>query len=107
WYAHDIIAASEAGIVNGRTTTTFAPEETLTRQEMTVMLMKAYEISTSNSMDASITSSFADVDKIASWAIASVNAAHQLGYVKGIGDSLFIPTGTATRAEAAQMISQL
>jgi hypothetical protein len=107
WYAEDITAAAEAGIVNGRTANIFAPEDTLTRQEMTVMLMKAYGILSGKSIQSSQAATFLDIDKIAEWAIESVSAANKLGFVQGKGGNSFVPLGTSTRAEAVQMIYNL
>ncbi|MCD9022368.1 S-layer homology domain-containing protein [Cohnella silvisoli] len=107
WYSDDITAAVEAGIVKGRTKTKFGPEEVLTRQEMTVMIIKAYEIVSGNAVSNKEPSAFADEEKIAGWAVAAVSAASKLGFVQGQGNSLFDPLGTATRAEAAQIISKL
>ncbi|RED57539.1 S-layer homology domain-containing protein [Cohnella lupini] len=107
WYANDVTAAVEAGIVKGRTTKTFAPDDALTRQEMTVMLMKAYELLSGKTIPSGPSAGFTDKAEIGSWAISSVNAASELGFVKGRGKGNFDPQGTASRAEAAQVISKL
>ncbi|MBP3965444.1 S-layer homology domain-containing protein [Paenibacillus lignilyticus] len=108
WYADEVTAAAEAGIVQGRTATTFAPDAKVTREEMVVMLMKAYEIISGKKADAqSADASFADQSSISAWAANAVNAASSLGMVQGREQNMFLPKGYATRAEAALLIAKL
>lgn len=107
WFASDIAAANEAGIVNGISEAEFKPKAAITREEMAVMLIHAYEygkgVKASNEADAA----FADYDKISSWAQSAVSSARSLGLINGRGDNRFAPQGFATRAESAQAIAKL
>ncbi|MNJ48725.1 Endo-1,4-beta-xylanase A precursor [compost metagenome] len=42
WFASSVAAAYQAGIVNGRTETAFAPNQTISREEMAAMIVRAY-----------------------------------------------------------------
>ncbi|WP_127531117.1 carbohydrate-binding domain-containing protein [Paenibacillus kobensis] len=106
-YASAIAAVTEAGIVNGRSETSFAPKEAITREEITVMLMRAYAYETDRTDEESGHHQYADQSSISAWAQAAVNAAHSLGVIQGRGDNLFVPQGTATRAESAMLIVRL
>ncbi|ANE45675.1 hypothetical protein SY83_04455 [Paenibacillus swuensis] len=106
WYSDEIAAVMEAGIVSGRTATTFAPAEKVTRAEMIVMLMKAYEIQTGKPLESLSENTFTDASLIGTWAQKHVNAAKKLGFIEGRGDGKFSPQGTAVRAEAALLISK-
>ncbi|MNF14235.1 Endoglucanase precursor [compost metagenome] len=43
WYAEAVAAVSGAGIVLGRSADSFAPDQSITREEMAVMIVRAYE----------------------------------------------------------------
>ena len=107
WYASEVAAASEAGIVTGRSATVFAPNDTITREEMVVMLIRAYEHSTGSKATVGNSASFADQATISAWAQDAVKAAQSLGFIIGREDNQFVPQGVATRAESAQIISKL
>ena len=46
WYAPSIAAAFDAGIVTGRSNDTFAPNESLSREEMAIIIINAYRFKT-------------------------------------------------------------
>ncbi|WP_373232246.1 S8 family serine peptidase [Cohnella sp.] len=106
WYASSIAAASEAGIVNGKDETRFAPDETITREQMASMIVRAYAYLTGTELSGG-ESDFLDTDKISKWARSSVNAAQATGLMKGKKDGMFDPQANATRAESAQVIYTL
>ena len=67
WYADEVTAAAEAGIVTGRSQTSFAPEAPVTREEAVVMLVKANAILTGQKVDViAAEASFADTQSISS-----------------------------------------
>lgn len=102
-----VLTAYEAGIVNGTSATTFAPDRRVTRQEIAVMLHRAVkylETKTGKSVltQAGDISSFADAAQVASWAKEGVSAMNAAGIVKGSGLSLY-PAANCT-LEQAQML---
>ena len=103
WAKPFIDSASSAGILTGYEDGTFRPEQLITRQEMTVMIMRASGVS----LDAGSVPTFADASQIAAWAKPSVAHASKLGFVKGRGGNRFEPAEHATRAEAVTMILSL
>ncbi len=105
WYASAIAAASEAGIAAGRSETEFAPNEVITREEMALMLVHAYEVKTGKKLSGS--ASFADADKISPWALQAIEAAAANGLLNGRSQQQFVPKQTATRAESAQAVYNL
>ncbi|WP_020619224.1 S-layer homology domain-containing protein [Paenibacillus daejeonensis] len=107
WYAEAIAAASEAGIITGRTTQTFAPEATITREEMAVMVVRAYAYMLGEGTLMQTTVSFADAGDISEWAAQAVERARHLGLVQGKGDNRFDPKGSQLRSESAQVIWNL
>lgn len=107
WYAESISIANKAGIVSGRSASKFEPNAQITREEITVMLMKAYELKNGKVTVASADAAFTDMKQVSSWAAASIKEAASLGLVQGQSQGLFAPKGIASRAEATQVIYNL
>ncbi len=99
-WAKDFIATAAAnGIVSGYDENTFGPNDLITREQMAVMIAKALKIDVE---DSNIT--FADKEKVSSWAKNAVAASAEKGIIKGYPDNTFKPLGKATRAEAVTVI---
>ncbi|KWX70362.1 hypothetical protein AMQ84_29690 [Paenibacillus riograndensis] len=107
WYAASIAAAYEAGVVTGRSTDTFAPEDTISREEMASMIYKAYLHQTGQNAAFNRQSDFKDAGTISGWAVNAVAAVQELGLISGRGNHLFMPQEQVNRAESAQVISLL
>lgn len=107
WYASSIAAVYEAGIVTGRSKDSFAPEESITREEMASMIYKAYLFHTGQKAAGNRQSNFKDASMISTWAADAVAALQELGFVAGRGNQVFMPRETVNRAESAQIISLL
>jgi|GEM_PF-1933578 len=88
------------GIIHGYPDETLRPNQTITREEMAVMLTAALKLKL-NEPDNIL---FRDDYKISNFARASVNSAVQSGYLKGRDQNLFAPQSTLTRAEAAVLM---
>ncbi|WP_159885192.1 alpha-amylase family glycosyl hydrolase [Paenibacillus puerhi] len=109
WYAPAVSEAVRLGIAGGRSSTSFAPEERITREEMAVMMVRVYGLLTEGEapLSAGGEAPFADGQLIGEWAKPYVSTAAGLGLVQGKGDGVFDPSGPATRAESAQVIWNL
>ncbi|WP_308860080.1 rhamnogalacturonan lyase family protein [Paenibacillus endoradicis] len=107
WYANDIAAAYEAGIITGYDGNRFAPEASITRQEMAVMMLRAYEYASGQKVEISPSDNFTDQDQISTWAKAAVNAIHSIGIIEGNNGNIFNPQGNLNRAESAKVIFEL
>lgn len=106
WYAGAVAAASNAGIIKGRDSEHFAPNDTITREEMAIMTIRAYEIK-AGKKPAKGTTVYSDAEQVSGWAKDAVSAVSALGIMKGTGEQQFNPKGLATRAESAQVAWQL
>ncbi|MBO9600511.1 MAG: S-layer homology domain-containing protein, partial [Cohnella sp.] len=111
WYAKAIHAAVEAGIIQGRTATSFAPNATITREEMSIMIARALAFAGSkvdvSAKQTSLLSAFADKAGISTSAQTAVAQAVETKIVRGDGKGNFNPKSNATRAEAAVTIKRL
>ncbi|MGO4548512.1 GH32 C-terminal domain-containing protein [Paenibacillus sp. 2TAB23] len=107
WYAKVIAAAFEAGIVTGHSADEFAPNKTITRQEMAMIIVRAFEYKSGKDVASSANAPFMDGANISPWAKDAVNAAAELGLIQGRGNKQFVPNGYANRAESVQVVSKL
>ena len=104
YYAPYVNWAASKGIVGGTTSSTFAPDSSITREQMAA-IMKNY----ADKMGYSIPKTpeavtFADNAQISSWAKDAVKAMQQAGVLSGKENNRFDPQGNATRAEAATVL---
>jgi len=106
WYSPYIGGAVASGLVEGKDSGRFDPEATISREEMAVMLVRAYE-RTAGKQEPGRPIEFADSDRLAPWSQASVNRAAQLGLMEGREDGMFCPNDPATRAEAVQVMLRM
>lgn len=105
WAYAGVEAAYEAGIVNGKSETTFDPDANITRQEIAAMIVRAVEYQDAQLLaGVNPTHQFADQGKIGAFAKESVQLAHALGIINGRAGNAFDPTANATRAESAVML---
>lgn len=100
WYAEGVSWAAEQGIVNGYSHGGFGPNNSITREELAVMLWR-YAGKPETSKE---TMNFSDAYMISSWAGDALRWAVGNGILKGKGAGILDPGGYATRAEAAQML---
>ncbi|WP_158560724.1 S-layer homology domain-containing protein [Paenibacillus contaminans] len=114
WYAKVINEAHAAGIVQGITADRFAPEQDISREEMTVMLVRAGKFVSEGKFKGTGTASnaapqqiFADERSISEWAIEDVALAVRAGIINGRTEDTFVPQGQASRAEAGVVVKRL
>jgi len=98
WAEDEIIALTEKGVVNGVGNDMFAPNATITREEFSAMLVRAFL------PDAEIAEiSFSDTKK-GEWYYESVAKAYSAGVVNGTSESLFGTGQNITRQDMAVML---
>ncbi|MEE0775690.1 MAG: S-layer homology domain-containing protein [Bacillota bacterium] len=100
WYTSYVQWAKENQIVNGITATTFAPDQSISREQICVMLVR-FCSRFSISLKARDSQTFADDNKISSYAKESVYIAKANGLVAGKGNNSFDPRANASREETA------
>jgi len=105
WYAKEVGAAAAAGLIVGYDGN-FRPNDTITREEMAVVIMKAYQFLGKAPLKGKI-SQFADKDTISAWAVDYVDGAVSSGLISGMTTDTFAPSDNATRAQVASIIKRL
>ncbi|MBW7458074.1 5'-nucleotidase C-terminal domain-containing protein, partial [Paenibacillus sepulcri] len=99
-------AASENGLVSGITKNRFAPDQTITREQMAIMISRALNLKAGKTLKAESEAKFTDGSAISAGASASVDITVERGVMSG-SSGKFNPKAAATRAEAAKVISLL
>lgn len=118
WYREAVSKALAAGLVSGVSDTEFAPEQSITREQMAVMLMNAYAYARAHdyangtatgpeSTAWDTPSRFNDGADISRWALEAVKRAVGNGLLEGNPDGTFGPRSQATRAQAITVLSRL
>lgn len=107
WYADAVAWAYTAGVVNGTSATQFSPEEPVTREQTAAMLYRYAKYMGQDITVSGNLSVFRDADKISDYAKIPLRWAVGQHIMNGKGNSLLDPTGTATRAEIAQILLNL
>jgi hypothetical protein len=98
-YAH-INALVEIGIINGYSDNSFRPNNTLTRAQAAIMIVRAAGISTEG-----VSSNFTDVPSSHA-AYKFISAAYQAGIINGYSEGTFKPNANVTRAQIAIMVQR-
>lgn len=108
YYAVAVAAAKEQGIVQGRDTRTFGPNDKITRQEMFTITARALvqfsKLSATGDADALL--AFTDYREIQDYAKESLASLLREGLIQGNGQRL-APQGHATRAEGAVFLERI
>lgn len=109
WYADAVVWAAENGIVSGRSETEFAPLDTMTRQEMAVILYNysEYQLDEGETMPDLPELTYADAGAIADWAADAVAYCTEVELMGGVSDTEFAPAGSATRAMGATVLVRM
>lgn len=104
WYAQDVATAYEAGLIQGISATSFAPDQVVTRQDLAVLLARALELTGAKLQQSNPSlHTYSDSADIQSYAKDSINLLSQYGVIDGITNnkSKFDPQKPATRETAA------
>lgn len=105
WYTDAVIWASENGIVTGYGEGKFGPTDNITREQMAVMLYRYAEYKKYDTTVAGMSvKEYADYEAISEWALEAMAWANAEGLITGRTASTIVPSGTATRAEAATIL---
>lgn len=107
WYASTVAAAYQNHLIQGISAESFAPNKSISREEMAIILANALKLAKAAPETPEHAKAFKDAADISAWAADSVDYALANELIKGDESGLFKPKGMATRAEAAQMIVNL
>ncbi|MBC7766057.1 MAG: S-layer homology domain-containing protein [Hyphomonadaceae bacterium] len=107
WYYPYIATAQKIGLTKGFDDGTFGVSQTITRQDMTVLLNRASQYFKMTLPQKKEAITFVDAEQVSEYAKDAILAMQTAGIVNGMGDNKFAPQSSATRAMAAKMIYEL
>ena len=102
WSKDYIMTAKELGIVNGIDKDKFAPNATISRQDMSVILYNAGV--KMGVVDKKESLYFADDESIKDYAKDAIYSLKAVNIISGVGDNKFMPLEGANRASVAQIV---
>ena len=104
WYTNAVIWAAENGIVKGVNTTTFAPNDQITREQIATILLRYAK---AEKVEGKL-AGFPDAGKVSDYAADAMAWAVEQGLINGISESdgktYLAPQETATRAQIAVIL---
>lgn len=103
WHYAYVETAYRLGLILG-SGGKFRPDDPVTRQEMSVMMVRALGLEQEARAAAEAPLRFADAGQVADWARGHVAVAVQTGLLRGMTPEAFAPAGQATRAQAAVVV---
>lgn len=99
WFTDAVAWGAANSIVNGYNGQ-FRPDDPITREQLVLMLWRDEgQPTASNTL-----LNFADAAKVSDYALDAMRWAVEKGIIKGKGNGVLDPQGTATRAETAQIL---
>ena len=101
WYADAVNWAAEKGYVSGVGDGKFAPDASITREQMALIL---YRYAGSPDASGMVLREFADGDSVSAYAVDAIRWAVHEGLISGMENNTLAPQGTATRAQVAQIL---
>lgn len=109
YYAPAVSWALQAGITGGRTESSFAPTEYITREEIATMLHRysKYKKLSAEQLDVDSLSHYADAESCSSFAREGMEWSLDTGLLGGYPDGTLQPQEAATRAAVAKMLARL
>lgn len=104
YYEAAVNWAAGSGVVNGISSTQFAPDREITREQMAAIFYRYAQkkgVDVSGSADLS---AYHDGDEVSAYAVDAVAWAVRTGIITGIDTATLLPHGPATRAQVATIL---
>ena len=106
WYTEAIRWAQSTGVVTGYNADSFGPNNNVTREQLAAILYRYADFKGMDVSERANLSKFSDASSISGWALENMKWANAVGIINGRTTTTIVPTGTATRAEAANMVQR-
>jgi hypothetical protein len=103
WFYNYVGIAQEIGYISGYSKDSFGPNDYITREEAASILARIQYLNG----NVAAADKFSDKTNVSSWAVESVGAASDAGFITGYNDGTFRPSNKLTRAEALTMLDNV
>ncbi|MBW7459722.1 S-layer homology domain-containing protein, partial [Paenibacillus sepulcri] len=98
------------GLVEGINDKEFRPNEPITREQLSVLLLRALQMTGVEQEAGNLLETlqrYQDREAISAWSESAVAAVTDMGIMEGRSAAGFVPKGSATRAEAAVVLMRM
>ena len=106
YYAKAVAWGQESGLVNGMTEKEFAPDNAITREQIGTIMFRYAVFKGMVAVTLEENLGFDDADEISPYAVSPLNWAVGCGLINGRTATTINPKDTATRAEAATILTR-
>jgi len=112
WFCGYVKTAASYGIINGYDSSTFGPNDMITREQAMAMMARAMKItglkvSLTDRDASSLLAAYTDASSASDYAVGSIAACLKTGVVSGTSKNTISPKDYVTRAEVAVMAERL
>ena len=101
WYAEAVTWAFNEEVVKGMSTTAFAPDRDISREQIALIL---FRYSHAEKVEENALEAYTDASSVSNYAVDAMNWAVATGLIKGTTDTTLAPRATAIRAQAATIL---
>ena len=107
WYIKAVMWANANGIVLGKSETSYAPNDPITREQMAAIMYRYCNFKGYDTSNSALVEDYPDADQISGYAMEAVSWAVGDGLITGTennGVVVLDPRGNATRAQIATIL---
>lgn len=107
YYANAVNWAQQNGIVNGVTETEFAPDDSITREQIAAIMFRYAQFKGNDTTQGGMAvREFSDYEDISDYALSAMTWAVNTRLITGKGENTLAPQDNATRAEIAAILQR-
>lgn len=104
WYSDAVAWAASNGIVRGISSTEFAPDNDISREQMALIIYRYAKMQGFDVTNTADISSFTDTDDVSDFALDAIKWTNSVTLVNGTSETTLSPKATATRAQVAAIL---
>ena len=104
YYADAVAWAAANGVVEGYSDGRFGPDDTITREQMAVILSRYAQYKRYNTGARVSLSTYGDAAQVSPYALEAMQWARAEGLITGTDANLLLPGGNATRVQIAAIL---
>lgn len=104
FYADALVWAYSNGIAQGMTSERFAPNASVTREQMVAFFARFAKLQGKTVTAQGDLKDFTDAGSVSSYAVEAMTWAVETGLIQGMGNHTLSPKGTSTRAQTAEIL---
>ncbi len=97
WYSGAVNALASLDVIQGYSDRTFLPNKTITRAEFVTVICRCFSLEKGGSIPFE--------DSVSHWALESISAAYNAGWIDGVTKTQFMPNRGIKRCEAVKVMN--